>query len=178
MVMCTDRWTGPTKTGSLTMGSWQTESWRLHVGEWVGRTEPLVQQKHYFSPPRIETRFGGHLHLPKMGWWVLLPQADDTSSGAEVLSRLVCILFTQTQQRVSLAALKYPVSHGPTENSGHLGGQWAGRLTRPVYLSETWPKVTEENFVCVSSLSSEWPLPSHQKARVSPCRVTEAIFKS
>lgn len=78
---------------------------------------------------------------------------DNTRSQAEVLSKLVQILLTQHRKGC-------PDSHGPAEDSDHLRGQWAGLLTRPVYSSETQPKVIEENFVCVSSISSEWPFPS------------------
>ena len=78
------------------------------------------------------------------------------------------------QPRVSL---ERPVSHGPwrTLVTWEVSGP---DLPQPVYLSETQSKVTQENLVCVSSTSSEWPLPSHQKAKVSPWQVTEAIFKS
>lgn len=89
--------------------------------------------------------------------------ADDTRSQGEVLFKLVWILLTQTQKRMFFDALKCPVGHGLTEGSGHLGGQWAGLLTRLVYLSVTWPKVMEENFLCMSSISSEPPPPSHRK---------------
>ena len=40
---------------------------------WLDRAL-ILQQKHYFSLSQIETCFGEHLHLPRMGWWVFLPQ--------------------------------------------------------------------------------------------------------
>lgn len=77
--------------------------------------------------------------------------ADGSRSWAEVLFKLAWILFTQMRQRVSLGALECPVSHGPAEDSGHLGGQWAGRPAQGH---------GGDFFVFVSSTSSEQLLPS------------------
>lgn len=150
MATCTSFYYGKLEKRVLQTGPGHTS--------WLDRALSLQHKQEVtpvFTIPKGDMLWGivASAHGRWVGGCFCHKRADDATSWAEVLSEPAWTLLTQ--ERVSPDTLKYPASHGPTENSGHLGGQWAGLLTRPDYLSETWPKVTEENFVCVSSISSE-----------------------